>query len=111
MTKRAVDFQVFLYLCKALVVFPGGFGTMDELFESLTLMQTQKIKKPMPVVLFGTEYWDKVLNVEAMADFGTISPDDIHLCFRTDSVDEAFEHLTKALEDQESRIPDGYSGL
>lgn len=101
----------FLYLCKALVVFPGGFGTMDELFESLTLMQTKKIKKPMPVVLFGTEYWDKVLNVEAMAEFGTISEADIDLCFRTNSVDAAFDHLTKALEDQESRIPDGYSGL
>lgn len=101
----------FLYLCKALIVCPGGFGTMDELFESLTLMQTQKIKKPMPIILFGVEYWDKVLNVKAMAEFGTISEDDINLCYRTDSVDDAFEHLTKALEAQEDMIPDGYTGL
>ncbi len=101
----------FLYLCKALIVCPGGFGTMDELFESLTLMQTKKIKKPMPVVLYGTEYWDKVFNVEAMADFGTISHDDINLFFRTDSIDDAFDYVTKAIEEQELQIPDGHTGL
>jgi uncharacterized protein (TIGR00730 family) len=88
----------FLYLCKALVIFPGGFGTMDELFESLTLMQTGKIKKKLPVVLFGTEYWDKVIDIEAMAEFGTISPEDIGLVHRTDSVEEAFAHLTGVLD-------------
>ena len=101
----------FLYLCKALIVFPGGFGTMDELFECLTLIQTKKIKKPMPIVLFGTEYWDKVLNVQAMAEFGTISEKDIDLCYRTDSVDDAFAYLTKAIEAQELLIPDGHTGL
>lgn len=101
----------FLYLCKALVVFPGGFGTMDELFETLTLMQTRKIKKPLPVVLYGSEYWSKVINVEAMAEFGTISADDIDLCYRTDSVDDAFNYLVKALEEQEDLLPDGYTGL
>lgn len=101
----------FLYLCKALIVCPGGFGTMDELFESLTLMQTKKIKKPMPVVLYGTEYWDKVFNVEAMAEFGTISHDDIDLFFRTDSIDDAFDYVTKAIEAQELQIPDGHTGL
>ena len=101
----------FLYTCKALIVCPGGFGTMDELFETLTLMQTQKIKKPLPVVLYGTEYWDAVLNVKAMAEFGTISESDIDLCYRTDSIDDAFNHLVKALEAQENQVPDGQMGL
>ncbi len=88
----------FLYLCKALVIFPGGFGTMDEFFESLTLMQTGKVKRKLPVVLYGTDYWSKVFNVDAMAEFGTISPEDTDLFFQTDSVDEAFEHLIGKLE-------------
>ena len=83
----------FLYLCKSLVIFPGGFGTMDELFETLTLVQTGKIKKELPIVLFGSDYWTRVFNVEAMAEFGTISPEDIELMHRTDSVDDAFEYL------------------
>ena len=89
----------FLYLCKALVIFPGGFGTLDELFETLTLVQTQKIKKKLPIVLFGTDYWNRVFNLDAMAEYGTISPDDIELVFRTDSVDEAFDYLTRELDD------------
>lgn len=88
----------FLYLCKALVIFPGGFGTMDELFESLTLVQTGKIKRKLPVVLYGTDYWGKVFNVEAMAEFGTISPGDTELFLQTNSVDEAFDFLTRELE-------------
>jgi hypothetical protein len=87
----------FLYLCKALVIFPGGFGTLDELFESLTLVQTKKISKPLPVVLFGTEYWSRVLHVDVMAEYGTISPGDTDLMFKTSSVDEAFEYLTSVL--------------
>ena len=92
----------FLYLCKALVIFPGGYGTLDELFETLTLVQTGKIKKKLPIVLFGTEYWNKVLNMEAMAEFGTISPEDVNLVFKTDSVDEAFEYLSRELEEPEA---------
>ncbi|MBX2803718.1 MAG: LOG family protein [Myxococcales bacterium] len=87
----------FLYPCKALVIFPGGFGTMDELFETLTLVQTKKIKKDLPIVLFGTAYWDKILDLGAMAEFGTISTEDLDLVFRTDSVDDAFAHLTQRL--------------
>src|SRR5690349_2266368 len=60
----------FLYLCKALVIFPGGFGTLDELFETLTLVQTGKIKKKLPIVLYGKSYWSAVLNLGAMAEFG-----------------------------------------
>jgi hypothetical protein len=88
----------FLYLCKALVIFPGGFGTMDELFESLTLIQTEKIKKGLPIVLYGKAYWDAILNMEAMAEFGTISPDDVDLFHRVDSVDDAFDYLSSFLE-------------
>ena len=87
----------FVYLAKALIAFPGGFGTFDELFETLTLIQTKKTSKTMPVVLFGKSYWDKVIDMEAMAEFGTISPVDLELCFRTDSVEEAFEYLTEQL--------------
>ena len=87
----------FLYLCKAMVICPGGFGTMDELFESLTLRQTGKITKPMPTVLFGTEYWSQVFNFQALVDWGTISPADINLFMITDSVDEAFEYLCREL--------------
>jgi len=88
----------FLYLSKGMCIFPGGFGTMDEFFETLTLLQTGKIKKHMPIVLFGTDYWGKILNLEAMAEFGTISPRDLELVHRTDSVDSAFECLTSNLE-------------
>jgi len=87
----------FLYLCKALVIFPGGFGTMDELFESLTLIQTNKIKKGLPIVLYGRAYWDAILNMDAMAEFGTISPGDVDLFERVDSVDEAFAFLSSFL--------------
>jgi len=93
----------FLYLCKALVIFPGGFGTMDELFESLTLIQTQKIKKGLPIVLYGRAYWDAILNMDAMAEFGTISPGDVDLFERVDSVDEAFEFLSAYLEGKAAR--------
>ena len=92
----------FLYLCKALVIFPGGFGTMDEFFETLTLMQTGKIKKQLPIVLFGAEYWNSVFNVKVMAEWGTISPKDVDLYYVTDSVEDAFEHLTSRLDDVES---------
>ena len=87
----------FLYPAKAIVVFPGGFGTMDELFETLTLIQTGKVKKSLPIVLFGQEYWNEILNTRAMADFGTISEADLKLVFATDSVDAAFEYLTDRL--------------
>jgi hypothetical protein len=87
----------FMYLAKALIAFPGGFGTLDELFETLTLIQTGKTNKKMPVVLFGKRFWDKVLNMEAMAEMGTISESDLDLYITTDSVDEAFEYLTTEL--------------
>ena len=90
----------FVYLAKAIIVFPGGYGTLDELFEILTLVQTHKIRKPLPVVLFGTEYWSKVINFDALADSGTISRKDIDLMFRTDSVDEAYDWLVRQLAEK-----------
>jgi len=87
----------FVYFAKALVAFPGGFGTMDELFETLTLIQTGKIHKEMPIVLFGKEFWDAVVNFDAMVDFGVVGAPDLNLFLKTDSVDEAFEYLTTHL--------------
>ncbi|MEQ1505931.1 MAG: LOG family protein [Myxococcota bacterium] len=89
----------FLYLCKALVIFPGGYGTLDELFETLTLVQTGKIKKKLPILLYGTDYWNKVLNLEAMAEFGTINPQDVGLVHKANTVDDAFAWLTAALDE------------
>jgi hypothetical protein len=88
----------FSYLAKAMVVMPGGFGTLDEFMEVVTLVQTLKIKKRLPIVLYGTEYWDKVLHMEPMVDFGTISPEDLNLFHRTDSVDDAYQYLVAELE-------------
>ncbi|HVS17839.1 MAG TPA: LOG family protein [Planctomycetota bacterium] len=88
----------FAYLAKAIVVMPGGFGTLDEFMEIVTLVQTLKIKKKLPIVLFGTEFWSEVLNFEPLVRWGTISREDLDLFFRTDSVDEAFDFLTHQLE-------------
>lgn len=87
----------FVYLAKALVVFPGGFGTMDELMEVLTLLQTNKIKKKMTVVLYGSAYWKEVLNFDAMVRHGTISKADLRLFKFHDSPKSAFEYLKKSL--------------
>ena len=87
----------FLYLAKAMIFFPGGFGTFDELFETLTLIQTQKMRKKMPMVLFGASFWNDVIDFNALVEAGTISAGDLDLLFHTDSVDEAFEYITKGL--------------
>ena len=87
----------FAYLAKALLVFPGGFGTLDELFEILTLRQTRKMKKHLPIVLFGTTYWDEVVDFEALVRHGTIDRQDLQLFHRTDSVDEAYDIVTREL--------------
>ena len=87
----------FAYLAKAMVIMPGGFGTFDELFEILTLIQTRKIRKRLPIVLFGKAFWSEVVNFEALVRHGTISPEDLNLFFLTDSVDEAFQHITQQL--------------
>jgi hypothetical protein len=87
----------FAYLAKAVLVFPGGFGTLDELMEVVTLVQTRKMKKPMPIVLFGRDYWNEVINFDALVRHGTISPEDVNLMHRTDSVDEAYDWVVGQL--------------
>ena len=89
----------FAYLAKALVIFPGGFGTLDEMFEILTLMQTEKLAKQIQVILYGTEYWYPVLRLKPLEEWGAIGPADLSLIQRTDTPQEAFEmlkaHLTQ----------------
>ena len=87
----------FAYMAKAIVFFPGGFGTLDELFEVLTLVQTGKIKKHLPIVLFDSTFWHETINFTALVERGMISKTDLDLFLLTDSVDEAFSHLTTQL--------------
>lgn len=87
----------FLYLAKALVVFPGGFGTLDELFEILTLIQTSKTRKTMPVLIYGTKFWKKLVNFDLLVDQGVISPEDLDLIHFSDDPDQAFEYLRDRL--------------
>jgi uncharacterized protein (TIGR00730 family) len=87
----------FAYLSKALVIFPGGFGTFDELFEILTLAQTQKLAKKIHVVIYGSEYWNRLINFQAMVDAGTISAEDLGLFKIVDSPEEGFEFLRDGL--------------
>ena len=87
----------FAYLAKALVVFPGGFGTMDELFEILTLVQTGKLKKKMQILLYGTEFWKEVVNFDALVKYGTIAERDLELFKFADDPETAFEVLRNSL--------------
>jgi uncharacterized protein (TIGR00730 family) len=103
----------FAYLAKALVVFPGGFGTMDEMFEILTLAQTEKLSKKIEVLLYGREYWERVLRFEPLVEAGAISAGDLSLFKFVDSPEQAFECLKTHLLDcclessheQETRTP------
>lgn len=87
----------FLYHAKAVVVFPGGFGTMDELFEALTLIQTKKLGKKIPIYLYGSEFWKDLINFDQFIKWGVISPKDINLFRIVDGVDESFEQITNDL--------------
>ena len=87
----------FAYLAKALIVFPGGFGTFDELFEILTLAQTQKLAKQMTVLMYGSEYWKKVIDFQALVDAAVISPNDLNLYRMVDTPEEGFEILKESL--------------
>jgi uncharacterized protein (TIGR00730 family) len=88
----------FAYLAKALVVFPGGFGTLDELMEILTLTQTVKISKKMVVLLYGSRYWNEVLNFEALVRWGTIKREDLKLFDYADTPQQAFNIVRSGLE-------------
>ncbi len=88
----------FTYLAKAVIVMPGGFGTMDELFEIMTLIQTLKMQKRLPIVLFGTGFWNDVIDFDALVRYGHIDRRDLDLIFRTDSIDEAFDFITEQLQ-------------
>src|SRR5881296_1379468 len=83
----------FAYLAKALVVFPGGFGTCDELFEILTLVQTDKLSKQIGIILYGRAYWEQVLDVQPMAEWGAIAEKDVELLHFADTPTDAFEQL------------------
>jgi uncharacterized protein (TIGR00730 family) len=87
----------FAYLAKALVIFPGGFGTCDELFEILTLVQTDKLSKKIQVILYGSDYWKEVLMFKPMAEWGAIAERDLDLLVRADTPAEAFEQLRSHL--------------
>lgn len=87
----------FLLRAKALVVFPGGYGTLDELFETLTLIQTRKIK-PIPVLIFGREYWEGIIRFEALVEEGTISPADIALFQYVETAEEAWDKILKVYD-------------
>jgi uncharacterized protein (TIGR00730 family) len=87
----------FAYLAKSLVIFPGGFGTLDEMFEILTLSQTRKLSKKLLVILYGSEYWNEVFDLRPLVDWGAINEKDLDLLCHVDSPDEAFDELTKFL--------------
>lgn len=88
----AVRKMHFLMRAKAVCVFPGGFGTLDEMFESLTLIQTKRMK-PVPFLLFGKAFWEKIINWQALAEAGTISPDDLRLFHFVETADEAVAYI------------------
>ncbi|MCX5900278.1 MAG: LOG family protein [Proteobacteria bacterium] len=85
------------YMAKALIIFPGGFGTLDEMLELLTLLQTGKITKRMPIIIYGSQYWKEVLNFDAMVKWGMISPEDLGLFSFCDTPEDAFQYLKTAL--------------
>jgi len=88
----------FAYLAKALVIFPGGFGTLDEMFDILTLMQTDKLAEHIQIILYGAEYWDRVVNFDSLLEAGAVGASDLSLLDRADTPQQAFDllkgHLT-----------------
>ena len=99
----------FLYLAHALVAFPGGFGTMDELFEMLTLIQTRKTPKKIPVILFGREFWEKLIDFDVFVELGYISPEDLKLFRYFDKVEDAREYIIREVTTdmvESEKIPD-----
>jgi uncharacterized protein (TIGR00730 family) len=87
----------FVYLAKAMIMFPGGFGTFDELFEVITLLQTKKVTKPLPVILYGKKYWNRIIDFKEMVKLGTISQKDLNLIKFFDTPEETFNYLKRKL--------------
>jgi uncharacterized protein (TIGR00730 family) len=94
----------FLLRARAVAVFPGGFGTFDELFELLTLIQTGKVR-PLPILLFGREFWNRVMNFEALAEEGVISPHDLDLIHWSEDAQEAWDHVIRFYERNPHPVP------
>lgn len=101
----------FAYLAKAVIVFPGGFGTLDEFFELITLVQTGKISKRMSIVLYGTDYWNDIIDFDALARHRMISPEDVKLFHHCDTVEDAFVAVTSDLEAYALGEPGGHGEL
>ena len=93
----------FLIRARAVAVFPGGFGTFDECFELLTLIQTKKIK-PMPIVLFGRDFWNRVINFEALVDEGVIAPNDLNLFKFAETAEEGWAHVCEAYAESDGAL-------
>ena len=88
-----------------MIVWPGGFGTLDEVMELLTLIQTEKIKKRLPIVLYGKEFWEKVVNWDYLVEIGTISPEDLDLFYISDDVNDTFKFVTDFLKKNQLKGP------
>ena len=99
----------FAHLARALVVFPGGFGTLDELMEILTLAQTRKLERPIPVLLYGTGYWSEIINFEALVRHGMIDRKDLDLFQLADDPAEAFSLLQSALQTDSERLDPAFA--
>jgi hypothetical protein len=99
----------FAHLARALVVFPGGFGTLDEMFEILTLQQTQKIDRPITVLLYGSEYWNEIINFDALVRHGSISPEDLKLFRFADDPTTALHLLQKGLTAKPEEAPPAFA--
>jgi uncharacterized protein (TIGR00730 family) len=95
----------FAYLAKALVIMPGGYGTLDEFFETVTLVQTKKIKKKMPIVVYDSKYWNSIIDLKRLYRKGMISKEDLNLFKVVDTVEEAFEFLKAELSKHYLNIP------
>ena len=94
----------FLLRARAVAVFPGGFGTFDEMFELLTLIQTGKVR-PLPILLFGKEFWNRVVDFDALVEEGVIAPHDLDLIHWTESAEEAWDFVVKYYEDHPQPVP------
>jgi uncharacterized protein (TIGR00730 family) len=99
----------FAHLARALVVFPGGFGTLDEMMEILTLQQTQKLDRPVTVLLYGSQYWNEIVNFDALVRHGTISPEDLKLFSFVDDPAAALRMLQKGLRAQPEEEPPAFA--